>query len=236
MARTWYIYSSLSERELTETIALHQVAFDEYIGDTFSDAELDQFAPQLDELASVTVGPVLEELSFEDLNYDPAGPATQRHFFETCRSSVCFEEVPFLESNPFQVSYLRELLSRIPEALVDAGEELLMKEAWLKELAALRGVEGLIKQTLTPAVVRASVAVPTHIDRMVREIYHELRRLRELGKLPVLQDLAPRRAQLLEAMLSNEGSADEVLRRSGLNPKDFGDGLEGLKFFLKKIV
>lgn len=233
MSRHLYLYSPLSEVELALKVEAHQAEFDELLGDSFSEAQLEHWGPLLDELAQVDVQPKVEALSFDDFTADPAREDEQRRFFERARSCLHLEHLPLLESNPFQVTYLKDLLWMLEQVLVDQGgmSELCFKQEFLAELKGLRTMEALIPaEVSTPA--RAPVLGP--IEALVADVRRELARL---GKDSVVLDLSAegeKRQKIFAAFQAGLTDPGELLRHSGLNAKDFGDGLEGLKFYLKK--
>ncbi len=231
MSRSLYFYSPLSVSELTQKLTAHREEFDALLGDSFSEAELEKWAALLDELATVDVQPMVEALSFEDFTPDPQEAESQRRFFASCRSCLHLDHLPFLENNPFQVTYLKDLLWMLDDVLVDQGgmSELVFKSAFLAELKGLKTLEALLPQAAT---VRAPVLDP--MAPLVAEIQVQLKRLAAAGVVLDMSGEGEKRQKILAAFQLGAQDSAELLRLSGLNPKDFGDGLEGLKFYLKK--
>lgn len=238
MSKTLTFYFPLKVPELDALVESFQKEFDELINDTFSDDELEHVEKKLDALAAVYVNPILSELSFDDFDADES----HRSFFISCRSSLLLENLPYLESNPFQVSWLQMFLNRFSDFLVDRGnlESLEAKETFLFSLSRLKNMDGLISPVKpAPQVVQHGIKAPVlPIDFLIIDVYRELDRLSEQGKLTTaLEAVADRdKARRLFAIMK-EGRLDghSLLKLSGLIPKDFDDNLEKLKFILKKV-
>lgn len=229
MSKTLLIYSPLSVVDLTLKVEAHQEEFDILLGDSFSDEELEAHETTLEAIASIEVQPIIEELTFEDLNPRPEEEERQRAFFSKCKSCICLEHVPYLESNPFQVTYLIDLLWMLDEVLIDAGgmEELVFKQSFLHDLKSFTTME-----TLLPKEKPVAKVVLGPVEQLVRDVERELARLTAAGVNP--GEIPEKLASLYELSLKGGLDASALLRHSGLNPKDFGDRLESLKFFLKK--
>lgn len=238
MSKTLTFYFPLKVSELDALVAAFQKEFDEMINDNFAEDEMELVEKKLDALAAVYVGPILSELSFDDFEADES----LRELFNFCRSSLLLENVPYLESNPFQVTWLQMFLGRMSHFLADKGNlsALLAKEIFLSELGKLKNMDGLIK------VDKPKVAPLQHglkapilpIDFLIIDVYKELERIRESGMiLVVLEQVADREKVRRLFVIMKEGKLDahSLLSLSGLIPKDFDDNLEKLKFILKKI-
>ena len=80
---------------------------------------------------------------------------------------------------------------------------------------------------------------PDPIDFLILDVYKELDRLRSLDLLDVvmekLEGLPEKSRKTFQVMNQERLDASQLLRKSGLNAKDFDDNLERLKFFLKKL-
>ncbi len=76
------------------------------------------------------------------------------------------------------------------------------------------------------------------IDFLILDVYKELGRLRDSGKMSAaLEAVASFEKARRLYVIMKEGKLDgnSLLSLSGLNPKDFDDNLEKLKFILKKV-
>ena len=236
MAFSLYLYTVENPDMLAQVMERHQKSFQILLEDSFSDAELDQHRILIDELAGVWPQNIIEELTFDDLPASPSDEKAQREFFNKCQGVICLENTPFLENNPFQVTYLIELLKNFSQVLIDRGDELIFQMPWLRELSALKGMESLFTADVYHEKPAPLVREMTPVDRIVGEIYTEIKRLRAQDRLPDPAEMAEKRQRIYQAVIAEECNADQLLSRCGLIPKDFGDGLEGLKFFLKKII
>lgn len=243
MSKSHYFYLPLGPHEVQVIIEAHQESFNDYLDNSFSDDELHLYDHMLDSLAAVDVGPILSELSFDDFYSDPCNEKAQRHFFDHCRSVVTLDNLPFLESNPFQVTYLLELLKKFNEALVDRGGvcELQFKADYVAYLSQFKNVETLLDRELKPhSEGRPWKGVPVEpIDFLVLDVYKEVERLScSIGTEELWKKLLehPLKIQkLLKKAQEGKVSPSELYKKSGLQPKEFDDLLERLKFILKQL-
>lgn len=242
MARSLYIYSPLDPRILGELVAAHVESFEDELDEIFSEAELETLAPKLDELASFVPGPIPGEISFDDFDTD-LEDSTKRELFGRCRSSLTLENLPYLESHPYQVSSLRRLLQRFPEALVDDEGlgTLYEKNEYLSRIAGLKGlsvIEAVSLPRHTPEQGKSFVPVDP-IDFLVRDTYQEMERILKgrllESALIKLKDERQILKDLFFLIRESRPSPEELFRRSGLGAKDFDDDLEKLKLFLRKV-
>lgn len=238
MSKTLAFYFPLSVSELDTLVEEFRKEFDHLIEDSFSDEEISLIEKKLDALAAVYVNPILSELTFDDFEANE----THRSFFESCRSCLLLENLPYLETNPFQVSWLQLFLGRFPRFLADKGNltSLDPKETFLEELSRFKNMDGLIKQEKpVPPPPQHGIKAPVlPIDFLILDVFKELDRLKAEGKMfQALEIVAgydrPRR--LFTIMKEGKLDSNSLLQLSGFNPKDFDDNLEKLKFILKKI-
>ncbi len=237
-AQSHYFYLPIQVRNLEEIIKAHQLHFDELIKDNFDDDEIEAFEAQLDSIAAIYAQPVLSELTFDDFYPDPRNEESQRKFFSTCRSSIALEYMPYLETNPFQVSYLIELLARFDEVLIDRGGvmELCFKDSYLKELENFKSLDHFLSPKFPKTQAVKSFLPVDPIDFLVLDVYNEIKRLRSTSKLPGWQSFPEEKARKLFYIMSQEQlDPASLYSKSGLGPKDFDDFLEKLKFWLKKF-
>lgn len=230
---TFFVQSDLLSLELI--VASFQEEFDILLKDLFSENELEKLESKIESIGAIYVQPLSPELSFDDFYFNQVHEEGQRKFFNTCRSSLCIENLPFLETNPFQVTYLTDLVKKFDEVLIDRGgvHELLFKERFQKELASFKNIYSLIneKEAIRP-VVKTSVPL-TPIDFILRDIYLERDRLK--NSLPSSEGLSTKVEKIYRLVSHEKLNSDELYQKSGLNAKDFGDCLERLKFWLKSF-
>jgi hypothetical protein len=231
---TFFLQLKVSDLELI--VEGFKEDFDIMLKDTFSDDELLVFEPKLDAIAAIFVQPILSELTFDDFYPTPGKEKLQQEFFENCKSSISLENIPFLESNIFQVTYLRDLLSKLPEVLIDRGgvSELIFKEEFLAQLSRYKGLEAFVQDEIQAREeTRKKSSIPVDpIDFLILDVYKELNRLKE--NMPSGDDLSPKVRTLYDVMNIQHYGGGELFRRTGLNAKDFDDCLERLKFWLRK--
>ena len=242
MSRSLYLYSQLQLKDLDTLVEGHKSAFDEMIGDTFSDEEMEPLEKLLDAIAAVTVQPIIADLSFDDFYPATGQEEQQQSYFKSCRSSICLENVPYYESNPFQVTYLFDLLAKLGEVLIDRGgvNELMFKDSFLQHLKKHKGMESIV-----PVVAEAPREIKTNkpvdpIDFLILDVYKEIQRLQQSGKLMLalegLQQQSEKTKKIFFVMREERLEAGALFQKCGLGAKDFDDYLEKLKFFLKKIT
>jgi hypothetical protein len=235
MSKAIYFYSQLTVPELQTLVEAHLLEFDTFLEDTFTDEELGQFEAKLDTLAALYVQPVLHELSFDDFYPDPSLEEEQRSFFQSCRSSISIENLPDFETNPFQVTYLLMLASCFDEVLIDPGgvEELCFKQQFIDSINEYKSLHHL---TAAPSQKKVQTAIPAAlepIDFLVLDVYKELERVTDIET--TVLNMTEKEKIIFYIMKNERLGAGEILRKSCLIPKDFGDSLERLKFFLKKL-
>lgn len=234
MSKAIYLYSPLSLTELQTIVEAHQVEFDAFLEDTFSEEELAACEKSLDALGAIYVQPILSELTFDDFYPDSDLVEEQESFFGLCKSSVCIENLPDLEVNPFQVTYLIMLLNSFEEILIDGGGalELAFKGPYLKNLMSYRSLMDLTSRSPKMEKRPKDFASLDTIDFLVHDVYMEIEKL--LNNDSIHNEMPEKMRNIFLVMKNEKLGADLILNKSGLNPKDFGDNLERLKFFLRK--
>lgn len=236
MSKAHYIYTKLPLKELEKQVEDHQQDFDDLLNDTFSEEELKLFEKKIDEIGAIFPQPIFSELTFDDFYFRPDSEIAQRSYFESCKSSLCLENLADFHTNPFQVTYLIELIRVFDEILVDQGgvHELEFKKNYLDSLKRYKNIFALLKDTESPKLIPQR-PVNDPIELLVREIYAEFERLKTHSLSYSKDDLNPKTLIILEMMEKDILGAHELFKRSGLSPKDFDDYLEKVKFFLRKI-
>ena len=136
------------------------------------------------------------------------------------------------------MSYLKDLVEKFDQCLIDRGgmEELFFKEQFLSELCGYRDLSsllGVVKKS-KPKVQSKFIPIDP-IDFLIMDVYRELDRLKDD---PPSLELVPEKLRKLLFSMKEERLMDQSLlfQRCGLNAKDFDDGLERLKFLLKKMT
>jgi hypothetical protein len=239
MSRSHYFYFSLTVPELEQVVEAYQAEFDALLEECFSENDLLAFEKMIDAIAAVYVQPILSELSFDDFYADPNCEEEQRSFFLSARSSICLEQLPYFESNPFQVTYLTDLLTYFSECLVDRGgvQELVFKKQYVEELSKFKDINLLIPKSkeVRPEVKTNKPIDP--IDFLIFDVYKEIDRLKTSGKFDTLNvdEQSEKFKKIFLVMGSEKADASSLLRKTGLNAKDFDDTLERLKFWLRKL-
>ncbi len=240
MSRSHYFYFKLSVKDLESLVSAYQAEFDLLLEDCFTDDELTIYEKMIDAIAAVYVQPILSEMSFDDFYADEKREDMQRSFFEAAKSSICLENLPYFESNPFQVTYLKALLSRFAEVLIDRGgvNELVFKEDYLSELSKYKDIDSLIPEIEMPKPEIKTSRPVDPIDFFIFDVYKEIDRLKSTEKISDidLEGQSEKFKKIFSVMSAEKLDASALLRKTGLNAKEFDDTLERLKFWLKKIL
>lgn len=239
MAQALYLYVPLDVRLVEEIIDSHSRSFEEELKDLFSEDELESFHEKLETMALYSVNLKPQEITFDDFETDLSDPA-KRALFDSSRALVVLDNIPFLESNAFQVSTLRSFLDRLPEVLVDETGlgRLLSKKEYLEKIAHLRGIDTYIQTQKPPQRQESSSSVPVEpIDFLVRDTYQQMERIvseKLLEKtLIALRTEKDSVKDLFFLVRESRPEPTELFRRSGLKSKAFGDDLERLMIFLR---
>ena len=236
MAQSLNLYFRLSVRDLERLVEDYQTEFDQALEDNFTDDELLKLEPMIDAIAAIYVQPLSNELSFDDFYADPAQEDKQRSFFNEVKSSICLENLPYLESNPFQVTYLTDLLWSFDEVLIDRGgvNELMFRKDYLEVLKKYKTMDSFISAPPMEKPIEVKSAVPvTPIDFLIVDIYKELDRLKDV--IIDLEAMPEKARKIYLAMKGERSDSSTIFRKTGLIPKDFDDSLERLKFWLRKL-
>jgi hypothetical protein len=241
MSHAHYFYFSQNITEVEKIFKIHQEDFEELLGDTFTEEELLRFEPLLDSLGAIFVQPIISELSFDDFYVNELQAEKQQKFFESCKSSICLENLADFSLNPFQVTYLNELLRSFDEVLIDRGgvSELLFKKDYIEMLKNYKNIFALLSPVLDrPVIVNSSRPIDP-IDFLIKDVLIELERLEKAHLLSRVieesNDWSLKTQKAFFALREGSHNAGELLAKSGLGAKDFDDHLEKLKFLLKKI-
>lgn len=239
MSHAHYFYLRLPLNELVKIVETHQDDFDELIQDTFSEHELQSLERMVDSIAAIYAQPIISEMTFDDFYAKESEADKQRLFFESCKSTIVVENLPDFHGNPFQVTYLIELLRNFDEALIDTGgvNDLMFKKDYVDMLKKYKNIFSLVLgEAPKPLEVKTTKPVDP-IDFLILDVYAQLDRLKDrMHLIHELMDSQPEKTKkTFMAMKDEKLDASTLLRKSGLIAKDFDDNLERLKFLLKKI-
>lgn len=223
-----------SDLRTTEAIVhAHQEEFEILLKDLFTDEELEVLESKLDAIGAIYVQKKSDEVTFDDFYSEES----RREFFDSCKSMITIENLPYLESNPFQVTYLKDLFAKFHDFLIDQGgvSELMNKSEFLNYLGKFKSLDGApsIEKSNAPKPMKKSIPVDP-IDFLILDVYKEFDRLKSTS-VP-FEELSEKVFSIY-AVMRHERIEDgsELLKRVGLNAKDLDDGLERLKFWLRKF-
>ena len=236
MSKAHYFYFRLSVHDLDKKVKAFQLDFEHLVNDTFSETELTGLETLLDDICAIFVQPIFSEMTFEDFYPNANEEQKQRDFFEAARSSICLDNLPAFESNPFQVTYLIELLRDFDEVLIDTGgvNELMFKKEYVDNLKKYKNIFSLIPDEPKKTLEVKTTRPVDPIDFLIQDVIKELQRLEAASVAEWVKELPEKTQTVYQALLEESSDASALLKKSGLNAKDFDDNLERLKFFLKK--
>lgn len=237
MTNAHYIYLLSAVTDVEKVVKDHQADFDELINDTFSEAELLQHEALVDSIGAIFVQPLFTEMTFEDFYPDLLRAESQRAFFDNCRSSICVENMPDFFLNPFQVTYLIELLRNFDEVLIDRGsvEELEFKQSYLEKLKKYKNIFSLLTEVPSKPLETKTTKPVDPIDFLLGDVYREIEKLQPSQIEVALIEKPEKLLKTYQALKDEKLDASALLKKSGLNAKDFDDNLEKLKFLLRKL-
>jgi hypothetical protein len=246
MAFTYYFYSSHSVDGLKVILDKTELAFDELLQSYEEQSYIKENEKLISLLANVIPGPILAELSFDDFSVEEGRLKEMEAYFQNAKSCLVLENVPYLQTNPFQVSWILFLLNFLGPCMIDTGSITPLKNN-LDLMAILKKSKSLEQVlNLSPLVpVSKSPAgnfIPVEpLDFIVRDVFKEFERLQNENQLGVIERSIESNEKMkkLFLVIKNNFShgplpAINLCQKSNLNPKDFGDFLERLKFLMKR--
>ena len=225
---------------MKELVQAQEKLFEEWLLDSFTEDEMDFYQDMIDSISSVLIDLKINEIKFEDFDAITGDTSLKEILFHKSITTISLSDLPYLENNPFQVSYLVMLLNQLNVVLIDPGglEDLLLKEEYLVKLSEFKKADDLLfsPSYQSSVIQKTSQKVYDPIERLVTEIYNELKRLEVGGILPISGDNLPEKTRkILMVMQQDYYDSNHLLRLTDLHPKDFDDHLEKLKFYLKKV-
>lgn len=213
-----------------------QKQFDEFLNDNLSENEFKYYEIKIDEIGFVTAQTISNELSLEDFYYKLEDKELISNFFAGCKSFLIIENLPYLETNIFQVTYIKMLLDLFDEVLIDQGgvESLVFKSSFLNKINLLQDMRKIISMVGPALVPRVKSEKPIDaIDFLIRDVYIEIDRLK--NHLPNPDELSDKVKKIYTVACAEKLNSNDFFSKVGLNAKEFDDGLERLKFWLRKF-
>lgn len=213
-----------------------QEEFETMLKDLYTDDELEMIETKLDAIGAVYVHSISSEISFDDFYFHEDSEKELRGYFNSCRSMITIENLPYLENNVYQVTYLKDLLKKFDDFIVDVGgvSELMTKEDYINYLSQFKDIDGSSKPVSVKPKITKQIIPVDPIDFLILDVNKEFERLKN-KELP-FEELSEKVFSIY-AVLRHERIHDntDLLKRVGLNAKDLDDGLERLKFWLRKF-
>ncbi|MFZ4713392.1 MAG: hypothetical protein ACOYL6_06760 [Bacteriovoracaceae bacterium] len=246
MGFTYYFYSPHSVDELKLVLEKTDDAFEHLLEELEEHPYLKIQEKLLSSLANVIPSPILTELSFDDFAVEEGRILEMQKAFDSARSCLCLEDVPYLQANPFQVTWLKILVQFLGPSMVDTGSVVPVKN--ISDFALeLKRVKDLLQMTengvkeISPILVKKPFLPVEPLDFTLRDIYKEMERLKSQDRLTFIEASIESNEKMkkLFLVIKNNFQNDYppthvILQKSGLHPKDFGDFMERLKFLLKR--
>ncbi len=242
MSFTYYFYTAHRLEELKQIVSTIQEDFEALIKDHEDDLYVREHERELAALANPIAQPILIDMSFDDFYVKEGEFELMRGLFDQSKSCLCLEEIPYLASNPFQVTWLQMLLPKLGAGLVDTGGVNVVKtlqnfEVEVKRYKSLLHMLGVKTEAI---VVKSTPFRPVEpLDFTLRDVYLEFERIKRSNGFARVEEALETSSEKMKKLYSVTKDAQDstsiILRKSGLHPKDFGDFLESLKFFLKRF-
>lgn len=251
MNTTLYFYSHLDLEELEVLLEKHKAWLDDELHllyDCVEEGEEGEKKCQKidhwsEELGAPEVHPIHDELSFDDLSFDQDAIdiEAQKQFFAGCRSSLTWQHLADLHTNPLQVTALKHFCELHPEILVDGD----------LDGALYFGAEYRSKLTTQfkdskDLIVPKTNQVKKPVMKIVMDDNPLSLRLKKIAEF--LDDLTPERKREMKEKLMLQSSKldllfdglekklgpEELRTYSQLLPKAYTDGIEKIYLFLKE--
>jgi hypothetical protein len=246
MAFTYYFYSNHSVDGLKTVLEKTESAFEELLISFEDQPYVKENEKLISLLANVIPGPILADLTFEDFAVEEGRIKEMQNIFSNSKSCLVLENVPYLQTNPFQVSWLNILLDHIGSCMIDTGSitPVKNKEDFVEFLKKSRSLDQVLNIIYQPQIIKSTKSnfIPVEpLDFIVRDVFKEFERLQNeklLDKIEKSIESNEKMKKLFLVIKNNfsDGpvSAQLLCHKSHLNPKDFGDFLESLKFLMKR--
>src|SRR5690606_33875031 len=121
------------------------------------------------------------------------------------RSSLCIENLPFFESNSFQVTYLKLLLGKFSNFLVDRGgvHEFMFKESYLEELQKFKNMDAFlitVPEEKESTTQKKNFYPVDPLDFIFVDVIKEMERVRSIGEIDT-SSLGESPRKIFEALL-----------------------------------
>lgn len=228
MYKSLIFYSKRPLKELRVLVEAHQEEFDLILEEEFSESELTLFEKEIDEIALIEFSPILVDLSFDDFFVKESDELKFREFFSKCQSMVTLDHLPYLDSNSFQVAYIKNLLWSLGDVLVDRGgsHDLMSSVDFLELLKKYKSLDKIKK--IAPAAKAPVLNDP--LEKLLLEIYGLIHQ----GKEVQVTDTSEKVSRIYHLVKSKDMDSQTLYKESGLNLKDYGDSMERLRILLKK--
>jgi hypothetical protein len=234
------IYSLLSFEQLSELLKEHDTWFESYLHELYEDSD-DKSVHQLDELseelAYLEAHPIHEELTFELFETMPEEESSLRKVFEQAQGCLLFNNLPDLHTNALQVTVIKSLLDRLQLGLVDCEGEPHAFSVEKFKLYLSQSYKEVTRVVVAQPTDKPRVTQFISVDSPIEARLFQIKQAMKGSQPSVLSEFVlsrPKFAGLVEGLKQGVFHQRELLALSGLNPKDFGDGLDSLYFYLKK--
>lgn len=226
MSKSLHIFLPYTQKELLKIIEDYQSDFDEILKEEFSEDELESLADSLDTLASVDVTSRTQDVTIDDFEIENKDLPLMSDAFGKTKSVLVFDELPFLDTHPLQVTYLKNLLWSFREGIVDRGgvNKLIFLKDYLLILKKYKGMDAL--NLSVPEVQKVVIPGPTDPLSVIYELVLN-------SKISEINHHSEKMKMIFHLIRNQKISKENLFKESRLSLKDFGDEIERLRIYLK---
>lgn len=248
MRETLYFYTDMDLPKVEALLEGHSEWVDDFLHDLYDGIEdddlgrekllrLDQMA---DELGLMEAHPIHQDIRSEDFEFE--SPEVQILLLKKCQNCVFFQNLPDLNLNPLQVSSLRQLLSKLPDTLVDDGspESLLISgQSFHKKLGEEFTPIEKTSEYKRPEIKKTSFHVLTD-DPLSLRLKSLEKKFQEQKPEEIEEVLGPlireskNLDKIYQCLVGGVFNSQDLIRKTKMNPKNLSDGVERLSNFLKR--
>lgn len=235
-----YIFTEFSYAHAIEYLENISFEFDLLVQDPSLGQYFQKNEKKLDELASVIVSPKLPEIEFDCFEFEEKNRVQYETLFNKTKTTFAIENLPYLEVNPFQVSWLKLFFKNLGECLIDVGGMELLEDrlTFLERLENYKDLSLFKEEHLhfdrKPLPVRFE---KTPLDFVIDKLNLEIIRLKNSNlEKEFAQTLTHESLRnLYNVYLTNSGINSLWPLRNKMDPKKFGDLTEKLYFLVKNF-
>lgn len=228
-----YLFTIKSYQKMLEEIERFNILFDDFIQNPIYEEYVIKNEKKLDEMGHVTISPKMDELEFGYyVNADQINHLKSQ--FGLMKTTIVIENLPYLENNPFQVSWLKLFVNELDQCLVDLGgmEYLESKSDFLNRISCYRDLETFAvvapKKQMRPEIIIPYEKTP--LDFIIDKLKLEITKTNTNAFLETLENNEMKK--LFHIYLTENKINALYPIKNKMDPKKFGDQTESLYFKL----